>query len=99
MTSFQKKITEVVHQYIRTNPQEYKAVKILINEQRKELRTKFAEPKGKGVLGRKLVEIPETLFSILVMRLSLEETEYYKSKSGTRWFAKQFPEFKVAEKI
>lgn len=60
---------------------------------------KFAEVKGTDALERKLVEYPESLFIILQQKLSSKELEWFGTKEGVRWFAKKYPEFKVAYKI
>jgi hypothetical protein len=100
MKEAQTFIKKVVEFYKKAFPLEYQAVvrqiKIIRNAQKNE----FASIKRKdAAMERKLIEIPETLFNIFIIKLPQSFMEYYYSKPGTRWFAKEFPEFRVADRI
>ncbi len=99
MTS-QENITAVVRNYIKRYPREYSLFKGQNIKRSHSQKNKFASVgKGQGALERKITEVPETLFTMMTVNLPLEDMEYYKSKNGTRWFAGQFPEFRIAGRI
>jgi len=60
---------------------------------------KFGLTKNTDTEIRVLTEVPATLYAILESRLTPEHFEWYRSKPGTRWFAKAYPIFKIVEKI
>ena len=96
----QDNITVVVREYVRTYPREYGLFKGQNWRRRNAQNNKFASiRKGAGALERRLTEIPETLFGMFTANLSDKDLEYYKSKKGTRWFAGEFPDFRIAEII
>lgn len=100
MKSIQNKIISIVNKYIKNNYVEYSNVCMQILEHREKQKNKFASTgKEGGYLGQLATEIPETLDNLIQEGLNEEEWLYYKSKEGTRWFAKRFREFSPAEKI
>ena len=88
-----KKIIELVNNYKKVFPEEYKTVIGIVAEKR----SKFAEIQG-DFMERGLSEYPETLFN-LFSTLPNEEQEFLKSKKGILWFAKTFKEFSLSEKL
>ena len=54
---------------------------------------------GDSVIEQFIHEIPETLYTMIKMKLSDEEYREYTSQEGTKWFGKKFKAFAVAEKI
>ena len=104
MKDLKQKIVGLVETYARLHPNEIKLMKSYMEEVRHDLQDKkFATAKGEGgaemVIERKLYEIPETLFTIFLENLSVDEQTDFKSKEMARWFAKEFPLFRVPEKI
>lgn len=81
------------------NYEEYSAVCKQIREQREKQKNKFASTGTDTYLSQLATEVPETLDNLIQEGLNEEEWIYYKSKEGTRWFAKRFKEFSPAEKI
>ncbi len=93
----QNRIIEVVDSYKNIYPEDYKAVCKMMEEKRKDLRNKYAEVKGSKLLKRALFEIPETLDNFLSIKLTADERDWFKTKEGSIWFAKQFKEFASAK--
>jgi len=98
MDEVKEKIKRTVSEYKRLFPEEYKAVVAQIAESRKNQKDQYASSSGEH-MERALFEIPETLFVALKMNLSDEEMLTYKSIECSRWFAKTYKEFTLAEKI
>lgn len=99
MVETQSKITNIVSEYKRLFPDEYK---LFVKEMRgkKDVQSnQFSEIKGDMSLERALLEYPETFYTILRIRLTDDDWKYFDTKPGVRWFAKTFPEFAIAQKI
>ena len=100
--TYKNNITQLVNAYKWAYPDEYKTV----IQQVKENRDKNVSETGdiKSVhnidsIDRPIHEIPNTLFTIFVKRLSTEETTWFNTTKGARWFAKEFPEFSRVERV
>lgn len=98
-------ITQIVNDYRRLFPEDYKTVCEGIALQRSLLLDdEFGVAQGTGSEMRALFEIPVDLSEMLIMQLSEEEMEWFKAgggdrKQGARWFAKEFKEFTLPKKI
>ncbi len=99
MKAIQNKIISITNKYIRRNHSEYVAVCEQIKKHRDLQKNKFASTGENTFIGQLATEVPFTLDSLLQEGLSEEEWIYYKSKSGTLWFAKRYSEFSPALKI
>ena len=99
MNNAQQKITEIVEDYKTIFDKEYK----LFCKQQKDFRAgllnDYAEVKGDIILERKLFDTPANLYTMFVQNLSSEELDHLKSRKGARWFAKNFKEFRAANKV
>jgi hypothetical protein len=93
MKTIQKKIKDIVERYIRKNYAEYCAVCKSIQDSRSVQKNEFATTGRDSYLNQLATIIPETLDNLLQEGLEDEEWGYYKSKKGTEWFAKTYPEF------
>lgn len=97
------KIKTIVENYKMLFPDEFVLTIRQVALNRKAQRDKFASlKKGKfkaDFVERALVETPETLNSMFDLRLTDDEKIEFKSKRGIRWFAKEYPMFKLAERI
>ena len=61
---------------------------------------KFAQANVGSSSGmRALFEMPEEVFTALLMQLDEEEMVWFKTKEGGRWFAKTFPTFAYPSKV
>lgn len=95
----QDHITAIVSQYKREYPDEYSLLCKAIDLNRKALKDpKFAQME-KNSSARALFEISETLTTMLIMGLSEDETVWFKSVKGSRWFAKTFREFALPRDV
>jgi len=93
MDSAKDKITKVVQEYCLVNVSEFEQFKTQIAAGRSNLRTDFAEVRGSDLIERALWEAPETLTTMILIRLESEEYTWFKTKEGARWFASRFPIF------
>lgn len=95
----QNKIRNVVLAYRDIFPEEYESVRIQVKQKSGLQANEFASVSGDHVMERALHEIPENLFSALIVKLDTREFEYFSSKKGSRWFAKTFNEFALPKAI
>lgn len=95
----QAKIKNATHLYKTKYPDEYKAVTEVVRQKRSQLKHKTGAIDGDHAVQRVLVEYPEDLDVILLKNLDEEEYKWFGTKIGKRWFAKEFPEFRVAEDL
>lgn len=99
MDAVQLKISALVVEYARLFPGEYESFKKGRQVRMERQRDKFGSLTTVGFLERKILEYPETLNAILNMRLTPEELQYFISREGTIWFAKEYPQFRASEKV
>lgn len=95
-----KAIRDIVTIYKAQYPQEYQLLKRAIDMQRQAL----ADPKyaksdrsGEGIRG--LYEISETLQMMLAQGLTIDQTVWFKTVQGGRWFAKTYREFALPSDV
>jgi len=93
-----QKIRTIVANYIVLDPQEFASFCKEQKEWRKKEANAFASSTS-DVVERKIFEIPDTLYSMLKIRLSDEDMDWFRTKEGARWFAKSFKDFRSSEKI
>ena len=94
-----KKIEHITKEYLRLSKDEMVLFREGIEEQIKQIKDRFGRVKGADILKRKLGEFPESLFIILMSRLSPDEMAEFKSQEIQRWFFKKFREFRITEQI
>lgn len=75
--------------------QEYEAFKAQTKMKRDTMRDQYATIKGGDFVERALVDFPETLFEMFTDDCRI----YLRDKDALRWFARAFPEFRLADKI
>lgn len=94
---FKNTISNIVKLYKITKPEEYEIVKQYVKQEKAK---QFNDGKiyGLDLLERHLCSIPEDLFSLLINSLNSEEIEFFNSRRGNMWFAKEFNEFSLVEK-
>lgn len=95
-TSTKNHIKKIVKDYTQQFPAEFEAVKNSIAEHRKMAVDEFASTTNHS---RALHEMPETLYTMLVMQLDEGEMQEFKSIKGSRWFARAFPVFALPNSI
>lgn len=100
-----EKVRLVVKDYISLFPTEYDLFKKSMKIKRDENINEFAGTKGDHALNRKITEYPNTLYTMLKMKLTDDEWKDFfdaddKGKSiGQRWFAKEFKEFRGGQRV
>ena len=90
-----QKVSNITNKYILDNPVEWKNFCKQQKMTRSNLRTRWAEVNGvEGLVIREILQIPETLFTLL--KLGLTKTEYmeYSEEKFKLWFADKFPDTK-----
>lgn len=107
------KIREIVKNYIKVFPREFEMWKHGMAKKKTdmELDNPLGKLEADDVIQQALVEMPETLYGLLKQGLTVDEWdwlfahgEYAGSKSkgdakheGLRWFAKEFPVFRLGK--
>lgn len=99
MNPIQKKIIKITNRYIKEHYDEYSLVCSAIKDKRENQKDEFASTGQKNYINQLATITPETLDAMFQKELDDAEWMYYKSKSGTTWFAKNYPEFSPAIKI
>src|SRR6202012_1103786 len=103
MQSAKEHIKLIVEEYIRLFPSDFEVFKDGVAHIRGTLKDeKWGTAEGTGSDMRALFEVPVDLSEMLIMQLSEEEMEWFKAggpdrKEGGRWFAKNFPAFRLAD--
>jgi len=91
-------IKTYVREYTLAFPQEWEAFKEAMEVKLGQSKDAFGEIADSELIERKLFEMPETLYTILDMKLSKEDFSWFKTKEGSRWFAKQYPQFRTSDR-
>lgn len=101
MKEAQIKIEALVTDYQNIFPDEFSEFRKAIKTKQDMASDKFAAVQNTNnqIIERVLFEIPETLYGIFLVRLEEQEMKYLDSKEGSRWFAKKFPQYRVAQKF
>lgn len=102
MDEIKLKIRQAVSDYKKFLPEEYEAIAADTLRKRANYSPTGAHNNGEA-LERKILEIPETLFSSIKIKLTAEEWDTFNSpKDGkvlSRWMAKEFPAFRAVDEI
>lgn len=93
------KIRVAVKDYFRMFPEDWELCKMDIEYQRQNLLTDFAELPGTQNLKRALFSVPEKLSGMIALKLSEEERQLFTQKENARWFATEFPQFRITSQI
>lgn len=92
------KIRTAVADYQKMFPEDYKQVLMAIKLQRENLKTDMAEIEGHAIK-RALFTISEKLSSMIGLKLDNEELLHFKTLEGGRWFAKEFPQYRISKSV
>lgn len=76
-------------------PEEFYLLKDALEMKRKMLRDGLEWTEGSEMVP--MYEVSETLMAGLIRALDTEESTWFKSKEGGRWFIKAFPMFSLLE--
>jgi len=90
------KIKELVETYIQNNQADYLAVCEHVVQERK----KLADQKfGEGGTYYALHTTPEILHGMIITALTPEERQEWQSLDNRKWFATEFPEFRLPDEV
>lgn len=93
------KIRMAVKDYFQMFAEDWELCKQDIEYQRQNLRTDFAELEGTQNLKRALFSVPEKLSVMIGKKLTDEERHLFTEKENARWFANEFPQFRITKEI
>lgn len=95
----QGKLRNATKLYKSTYQKDYEAVVEICRQKRDTNKNKTGSLEGDHVMERALVEYPEDLDILFIQNLDEEEYNWFGTTEGKRWFAKEFPEFRIAHEI
>lgn len=93
------RIRTAVADYFKMFPEDWEECKTEIQIQKQNLDTEFAELKGTHAITRALYTIPEKLSVMIAKKLSVDEAQEMSVKENARWFATEFPMFRITKDI
>ena len=93
------RIRTAVTDYFKMFPEDWELCKLDIEYQRQNMKTDFAELPGTQNLKRALFSVPEKLATMIGKKLTVEELQLFKEKENARWFAQEFPQFRITKEI
>lgn len=95
------KIRTAVADYQRMFPGEYKELMTVIEFERQNLKTVYAElPETRGSGDWRLAfTISEKLSQMIAMKLTEEERMLFKERKYQRWFCKEFAQFAITKEV
>jgi len=99
MDKTKDRIRDIVKTYEIVCAGEFSEFKLAMSIKRDLQKSKFSELKGTDMVERLMYEVPEQLFLLFKGILKDEEKGFLQSKKGAIWFAKTFPQYRVAEKV
>ncbi len=88
-----------VKDYFEMFPEDWELCKLDIDYQRQNLKNDFAGLEGTNALKRALFAIPEKLSAMIGKKLTEEERRLFTQKENARWFADEFPQFKITKNV
>lgn len=97
-----QKLEALTLKYIEVYPEEYNLVVKQIEANKEKNADDFASVGNEKMVNRKIHEIPATLDTIFITKLTADELAFMKGMEGkeiARWFATRFPEFSASKKI
>lgn len=104
MPSAKSKLKAIVETYIRLNPEEFAVFKEYVAQKRGTMTDERFGITKDSKHTRALVEMPVALHDMIVKGLDINELEWFKSggkerNEGNRWFATQFPVFRLPDAV
>jgi len=97
MKNLKRKVKHAVDLYKETFNEEYNLVVKQIKDHRDSLKSDYGQTEGDHVIKRELFRVPEKLYTIIVKNLSDEELQMMDTKEYSKWFLKEFAQFKVTK--
>ena len=91
------KIHQIVRDYRDMFPEEYELDLKAIEQDRANLKTKFAEVGKTYAIKRALYSMGTKLDTMFTQALTVDEQKELSTVEGGRWFAKEFPQFSLTK--
>lgn len=88
-----------VKDYFEMFPEDWELCKLDIEHQRHNMKDDMANIEGTHALKRALFAAPEKLSTMIALKLSDEERQSFKDKDNARWFADEFPQFRLTKNV
>ncbi len=92
----------IVKEYKRIFPQEYSLFCDSVSQRKSNQHDDFggfSKEKSMDFIERAVGEWPDTLNTMIKMKLPDDDYKWFRTKPGTRWFVKRFPEFAAVQKV
>lgn len=93
------KIRMAVKDYFSMFSEDWELCKLDIDIQRQGLKNEFASLEGTHAIQRALFAVPEKLSTMIAMKLTDEERQSFTQKENARWFAEEFPQFRITSNV
>ncbi len=98
-TKTKVKIRMAVKDYFEMFPEDWDLCKLDIQLQRQNLKDDFATLENTQNLKRALFAVPEKLSTMIAKKLTDEERQLFTQVENARWFADEFPQFRISKNI
>lgn len=95
----QVKIRMAVKDYFEMFPEDWELCRQDIEYQKQNMKNDMAALDGTQALDRALFAVPEKLSTMIGLKLTDEERNLFKEKEYARWFADEFPQFRLTKEI
>jgi hypothetical protein len=92
-------IRTAVRDYFEMFPEDWILCKQDIEYQKQNLMNDFATLEGTQAIKRALFAVPEKLSTMIGKKLTDKEAQEFKDLENARWFASEFPQFRLTSEI
>lgn len=93
------KVRMAVKDYFEMYPEDWELCKLDIEYQKQNMVNDMAALDGTHNLKRALFAVPEKLSAMIGLKLEESERQEFKEKENARWFADEFPQFRLTKEI
>ena len=101
MKNIKRKVKNAVDLYKQTFQKEYNQVVVEIQQARQNQITEWGEAVTEDgsshAIKRELFRVPETLYNLIIANLSDEEVAQMDTDEYSKWFLKEFPQFRMTK--
>lgn len=88
-----------VKDYFEMFPEDWELCKLDIEYQKQNMKNDMAALEGTHAIKRALFAVPEKLSAMIGLKLTSEERQEFTQKENARWFADEFPAFRLTKEI
>ena len=93
------KVSMAVKDYFEMFPEDWELCKHDIEYQKQNMKNDMASLPETHNLKRALFAVPEKLSAMIGLKLDDEERQAFTEKENARWFANEFPQFRITKEI